>query len=103
MQARTALVAKSQKLLSAADIPQLLTIPQAARLIGVTQWAVRKAIKVGALPGARFGYYWFTTLEAVEGYKVRRGQSKGRPGFQAFPAAETAHKCFCGVCGRAME
>lgn len=57
---------------STLDAGDLLTVTQAARHIGRTPQAIRKAIGCGRLPGVRVGGLWMITRTDLEMYRYRR-------------------------------
>lgn len=52
-------------------IANLITVSQAARIIGIAPANVRSAIYRGTLPGVKVGSFWLVPIVAAEDYKVR--------------------------------
>jgi len=49
-----------------------LTVPQVAKLLGVTIPYAQRLLREGKIPGWKTSQGWRTTREAVEEYKVAR-------------------------------
>lgn len=47
------------------DLPPLVSVAQAAELLGITPQGVNKRLKNGALPGTKVGNTWVIPLHAV--------------------------------------
>ena len=60
------------------DYSQMLTVGEAAELLGITPRALNHAIERGRVPAKRFGTQWALTLRDVEAYRATR-HAGGRP------------------------
>jgi len=64
----------------------LLTLPEAAAILGLTRHTVWALVKAKSLPAHRrwvIGHaqmLWFVTREDVDAYAKRRGNQLGKPG-----------------------
>lgn len=57
-----------------APLPDLLTVPQAAELLGTTRQAVQQRIDAGTLPARQYGRQWLLTRGAVEAARAAAGR-----------------------------
>lgn len=56
----------SAALTAAQTMPKAVKIRQAAELLGVSEWIVRKALRTGALHGRKLGSVWLIPLDAID-------------------------------------
>ena len=61
------------------ELPDMLTIPQAAEELGVTRQNIWHAIKRGRIKALRFGHVALIPRSALEEYEATKGQNVGRP------------------------
>jgi excisionase family DNA binding protein len=61
----------------------MMTLPQAAAILGLAPSTLRHAIRRGQLEAEKVGYRWTVSVAAVDRYRQdhrgRRGYPKGRP------------------------
>jgi excisionase family DNA binding protein len=50
---------------------ELITLPEAAKLSGLSHSHLRKLVRTGEIWGKRFGQTWVTTEKAVRAYLAR--------------------------------
>lgn len=58
---------------------QLLTVPQAAALLGMHRAAAFRAVQAGRLPAIRVGGVWVLRRTDVEVYRAAPKHAGGRP------------------------
>jgi excisionase family DNA binding protein len=61
------------------DRAELLTIPQAAALLGMHRAAAFRAVQAGRLPAVRVGGVWVLRRADVEAYRAAPKHAGGRP------------------------
>jgi len=68
---------------------EFITTPEAARLLGVSEVAVRDAVRRDEIIGGKIGGRYYVSRQSVEGYRPR--DYKGRrqePGFRKHPGLQ---------------
>jgi excisionase family DNA binding protein len=60
------------------EVPDMLTIPQAAKVLGITRQSVWQAIQKGRIKALRFGHVSLVPRSALEEYETTKSKG-GRP------------------------
>lgn len=55
----------------ARDVADLISLPEAAEICGLSQSHLRRLVSRGVIWGKKIGRNWVTTAEAVKEYKAR--------------------------------
>jgi excisionase family DNA binding protein len=58
---------------------EMLTLTEAAELIGLDSSGLRRAILAGKLPATKFGKTWIVSREDVERWNAEQRKPVGRP------------------------
>jgi excisionase family DNA binding protein len=61
------------------DLPDMLTIPQAAEALGCSRQYIWDTIKRGRIQAMRFGHVSLIPRSSLEHYEATKGQNVGRP------------------------